>query len=62
MNISTNFDIVFIILSGAILVASFNLQKSLGDIIKDEAELSGSQKEINQKLEGKKTTFLKKRR
>jgi hypothetical protein len=34
----------------------------LGDIIKDEAELSGSQKETNQKLEGKKTTFLKKRR
>lgn len=62
MEISTNFDFVFIILSGFILIGSFNLQKSLGDVIKDEAELSNSQKDRNQNQDKKKKSFLKKRK
>ena len=38
-------DFIFVALSGIILVSSFNLQKSLGDVIADEAELSNSQKD-----------------
>jgi hypothetical protein len=49
-------------LSGFILIGSFALQKSLGDVIKDEAELSGQQKDVNQKSERNKMTFLKKRK
>jgi len=55
-------DFIFVVLSGIILVSSFNLQKSLGDVIADEAELSNSQKDKNQNSERKKRTFLKKRK
>jgi hypothetical protein len=44
------------------LVGSFTLQKSLGDVIKDEAELPGSQNSVKQKKEGKNMTFFKKRK
>jgi len=34
----------------------------LGDVIKDEAELPGSQNSVKQKKEGKNMTFFKKRK
>jgi len=54
--------LVFVLLSGCILIGSFALQKSLGDVIKDEAELSSSQKETSQRPDKNRVTFLKKRK
>jgi hypothetical protein len=62
MDASTNFDYIFVIFSSLILLGSFGLQRSLGDVIADEAELSTSQKDEGQKAERKKMTFLKKRK
>jgi len=62
MELSTNFDHIFVALAGFILIGSLSLQKSLGDVIKDEADLSTNQKDVNQKKEKKNMTFLKRRK
>lgn len=55
-------DYIFVTLAGFILFGSFSLQKSLGDVIKDEADLSTNQKDVNQKKDKKNMTFLKRRK
>eukprot|EP00406_Dinophysis_acuminata_P058544 CAMPEP_0179290540 /NCGR_PEP_ID=MMETSP0797-20121207/41870_1 /TAXON_ID=47934 /ORGANISM="Dinophysis acuminata, Strain DAEP01" /LENGTH=118 /DNA_ID=CAMNT_0020999579 /DNA_START=18 /DNA_END=372 /DNA_ORIENTATION=- len=49
-------------LSGLILVGAFGLQRSLGDVIADEAELASKDRDVKGKSEQDKKTFLKKRK
>jgi len=54
-------DWIFVSFSGIILTSIIFLQKSLGDIAGDEAELSSSGKANSEKNSSKKS-FLKKRK
>jgi hypothetical protein len=53
-------DWIFVLLSGLILSGAIGLQKSLGDVIGDEANLDPSSKNTEKKKNKK--NFLKKRK
>lgn len=53
-------DWIFVLLSGLILSGAIGLQKSLGDVIGDEANLDYSSKNTEKKKNKK--NFLKKRK
>jgi len=55
-------DWIFVLISGLILSGAIGLQKSLGDVIGDEANLDPSVKSKNDNMNNKKKNFLKKRK
>jgi len=57
-----SFDWVFVLLSGIILGGAIRLQKSLGDVIGEEANIDYSSKNKSDLAANKKKNFLKKRK
>lgn len=55
-------DAFFLTTAGVILIGAINLQKSLGDVIGEEANIDYSSKNKNSNEINKKKNFLKKRK